>query len=589
MSAYDPDASFGGDARVPSLEPYGLARVPGHDDGNPAWRDEWFAWRDAVGELRGRLQVAGASSPAFRAEELRICADDPAYFATAYPWIHEPRARRGEEVYKPFVPFAFQVKLVQHMADLAAMPEPADLFVSKARGLGASWTACLFGVWHWLFRLGDGFMVSRKEELVDKPQSMKSLFGKIDFILRFLPPWMLPAGFKPKEHRLKMLLKNPATGATIGGESTTSKTGRGDRATYAVVDEAAFIEHFDDVFGTIAGTTDHRFAVSSESFEEGDAWWKAWGGSGEGGAKQLTPHLVYELNWGENPYFTQEWFAAERARWHHDPEGFAREVERDPYKGFGSFVYPTARSLPLLDIGYVPTEMLLVGIDPGHADDTAIVWGQPRWTGGNRGIHWLDSYERNLTPVEWYAHLLTGVEPAPGDECWGMPVTDRDRAVMAFFASLPWGGDRVRYYMDPAGAARHSGISFYDLFVKKTMDLRTRAAAGVRRPHPIAPLYKALRHAGNLHDDRRNATRAGMAFSSYEDNQGGKRTKACHVAYSFTKMTGKATSEPKPVHDTHSHIVTATEFVYFYLTLGLAEPPRRVAPASDRHAYRMVA
>ena len=566
------------DALIPALEPYNLHVVPGYDAADPSWRERWLAWRDGIYVLRDQISEQASKSSAFRAEERRICAEDPGYFAAMYTWIEEPRARAGEDVLKPFVPFAFQIALLQQMAEVSTESSPSDIFVSKARGLGASWTVCQFATWAWLFRPWRGKLVSRKEDLVDKPLDLDSLFGKIDFLLHWLPRWMMPNGYRREDHRLKLLLKNPESGAQITGESTSSKTGRGGRATYVVYDEAAFIPNFHDVFGTGAGTTDHRFAVSSESFEEGDAWWHTWRG-----AKENTPDLVHELDWWNNPYFDDEWYDAEKARWHHDPEGFSREYERDPFKGFGSWVYPTARDLPLVDAGFDSSDMLLIGIDPGHADDTAIVWGHPTWSGGNRGVRWLDCYERNLAPVEWYAHLLTGVEPEPGDECWQMQISSRERDLMAFFGTLPWGTDRVRAYMDPAGAQKHSGISFWDLFVKKTAELRRRQNPANR---PIAPLYRALQGSARLHDERRNATRRLLAHSEFYDGAGGRRIREALSNYRFSEPGTKATGEPRPIHNEHSHIVTAVEYVSVYVTLGMADPPKRSNVESDAQRYR---
>ncbi len=568
---YDPNARFGGDAWIPALEPYGLARVPGHDARNPGWRGEWRAWAALLAAVRDQIHAECAKSPAFRAGEMAICAEDIGYWAVIYGWIEEPRAIEGEDTVKPFFAFAFQVKLLQQMVEVAADPKPADIYSSKARGLGVSWVFCYFAIWAWLFREWRGHMVSRREDLVDKPLDLNSLFGKLDFILKWLPRWMKPDGFQAKDHRLKLLLKNPVTGAQVTGESTTSKTGRGGRATYALEDEAAFYD-FKAVHNTLAGTTRHRFVVSTESYEEGKDWEDAWRA-----AKQTRPELVHELDWWHNPYFDQAWYDAEKQRAieAHDYEGFQREVERNPSAG-GTWVYPSARDLPVIARGYLPHDMLLVAIDPGHADDTAIVWGQPTYHEGNRGVHWLDSYERNLTPVEWYAHILTGVPPMPGDECWGIVPTPREQQVMAFFRDIPWDTDLARYFMDPAGAQQHtSGISFYILFLKKSLELRQRVAEAGETAVPIPLLYKALRGKGRLLDERRYCMRRALVHSTYERSQGGERVQDAHSNYRFGEETGKSSGEPKPVHNRHSHITTACEYAYMYQSMGYADPPQR--------------
>src|SRR5690606_17246932 len=137
------------------------------------------------------------------------------------------------------------------------------------RGLGASWIFCAGALWGYLFREWRGILVSRKEALVDAPRDMNSLFGKLDFMMDFLPRWMKPEGFVRDVHRLKLRLTHPKKrNVSIDGESTSSKTARGARATYIIYDEAAFMEGFKDIWNTGFGTTNHRFAVSTESYEE---------------------------------------------------------------------------------------------------------------------------------------------------------------------------------------------------------------------------------------------------------------------------------------------------------------------------------
>ena len=133
--------------------------------------------------------------------------------------------------------------------------------MSKSRGWGATRTVVAFGVWGWRFRTWRALFVSRKEDLVDKPQDLNSMFGYADFLIDYLPPWQLPRGYDKRYHRLKNMIKNPETGSQLTGESTTTKAGRGARATYTVIDEAAFVPDFITTLGTLSGTTDHRFSL----------------------------------------------------------------------------------------------------------------------------------------------------------------------------------------------------------------------------------------------------------------------------------------------------------------------------------------
>ncbi len=560
-------------AVIPGLEPWGLELVPSFGDGDD-WRSRWFSWRDSLYRARAEVSDLCERSTEAQAEELALCAASPAYWLAMWGWIEEPRARDGEDSVKPFAPFAFQVDLLQWFVAATESSQPFDGFASKARGLGATWIFCAAATWGWLFRPWRGKLVSRKEDLVDKPGDLDSMFGKMDFFINNLPGWMLPQGFRPSDHRFKLLLKNPVSGAQVAGESTSSKTARGARATYIVYDEAAFIPSFIDVFGTGAGTTDHRFCVSSESFEEGRGWWLTWHE-----ARDQQPTSVRELDWFLNPYFDETWFEAERVRWSNDPEGFNREYLRDPYAGSDTFVYPTVRAAEFVDEPWNPAWVTLVGIDPGRADDTAIVVGQLDPTDATRAVRWVDSYERNLMPAEWYAHILTGIEPEQEDAVEWHKATARDREMLEFFKQLPTSGDRVRFYMDPAGAQKDmSGLSFFDRLVRESKRLRQRrfdqkVAAGVAPDdlpavRPIVPLYKQL-FSHNRHDTRRLAMRELLMRSSFSTTAGARRFYDALANYRFTKPSEKGTGQPAPIHDEWSHLVTAGEYVAVMVSLGL--------------------
>lgn len=567
--------------RIPTLTPWGLDLVPDWEPDTAEFQETYFAWRDRVKEVRVEVQLLckygdATHSPRFYQElELELCSQDPARFIALWLYIEEPRIIEGESPVKPFVPFPFQVELAQWWVERTGQAGAYDGFISKARGLGATWILCACATWAWLFRPWRGTLISRKEDLVDKPRDVNSMFGKIDFVLDHLPEWMLPEGFDPKEHRMRNFLSNPASVAQIVGEATTAKATRGGRATYVIFDEAAFIPAFKDVFGTASGTTNHRWAVSSESFEEGDDWWNTWTT-----AKERDPGCVRELGWELNPYNDAHWFAQEQIRWEHDPEGFAREYLRDPFAGFGAWVYPTVRKAQFTEQGFDPKEVLLVGIDPGRADDTAIVFMQFSGDDYPRTARWIDSYTNNLQPAEYYAHILTGIYPRPGDKCYGAHFDQEADHIMAWMASLPWSG-AMRVFCDPAGSQKDmSGLSFTDRLTLESKRLRARdlderiaegritSADDAPRLVPIVPLYEEL-FSANRHDQRRLAMRELLMRSVFTANRGGRRLQNAFAKYRFSEPGDKSTSQPSPLHDEHSHLVSAAEYVAVYCSMGL--------------------
>jgi hypothetical protein len=568
---------------IPTLPP-DLAEVPEGEDFFP-WRERLLDYRNDVQWL---CEFGDAEHPPefFQALEYELCSQDIGRWIALWLWIEEPRLLRGEDPIKPFVPFAFQVELAQWWVLHTSSPDPYDGFVSKSRGLGASWIFAACATWAWLFRPWRGILISRKEDLVDKRGDLNSLFGKVDFILEHLSEWMLPEGFDFDRHRMKNFLQHPSGTAALIGEATTAKSTRGGRATFIIYDEAAFIAAFLTVFGTGSGTTNHRWAVSSESFEEGSDWWDMWHK-----ARERDPGCVRELNWRLNPYFTEYWYAEEKARWEHDPEGFEREYERNPFSD-GTWIYPIVRFIEAYEEPpfpesptpyYDPAELLLVGIDPGRADDTAIVFMQFGGDGSPRTARWLDSYSNHLQPAEYYAHVLTGIEPAPGDTCWGLEMDSYAlNEIMPWMRSLPWEG-RMRLFCDPAGGAKDmSGKSFTDRIMIETKKLRTRAAMTEgefhgRRPVPIVPLYEEL-FAANRHDKRRYELRKMLMHCSFAPTRGAKRFKYALEQYRFSSPGNKSTAQPAPQHDVHSHLCSAAEYLAVYCSIGMG----RIKPARER-------
>jgi hypothetical protein len=432
------------------------------------------------------------------------------------------------------------------------------------------------------------------------------MFGKIDLLIDMLPPWMEPSGFNRQTDRLKMMLKHPQSRAQITGESTTGKAGRGARATYIIYDEAAFIPDFQEVYATGAGTTNHRFAVSSESFSEGYYWYDTWNA-----VAKISPGAVQELDYYHNPYFGPEWYEAEERRWAgHDPEGFQREYLRDPWAGFGTAVYPIAAGLDISEYGYEAGVPLLVGIDPGMADDTAIIFAQFEGHGPARKLRFVDSYENNRLPAEWYAHILTGIAPEFGDKCYGLPITPRDNYMFGWLSTVKH--SHLQVACDPAGGQKDtSGLSFVERIILESLRLRTRAydreiaesserfqrdgidaatALGsaiveLPKPRPVVPMYHDL-YAKNRHDQRRLALRTLLTQAVFADTAGAARIRLAMKHYRFNEPGDKATSQPAPVHDQWSHLVTACEYLAVFIGLnvigGFAPEPTK--PISDGFA-----
>ncbi len=136
----------------------------------------------------------------------------------------------------PFVSYAYQDAGFEVLFD--SLDKGFDVSIEKSRQMGASWMFVLIVVWCWLYRSGQNFLLlSRSDEYVDRSNEPKSLFWKIDYVLRNMPAWMMPSGWDWKKHRLVKRVVNPVNGNTIVGEATTEDSGRGGTFTAVLHDE----------------------------------------------------------------------------------------------------------------------------------------------------------------------------------------------------------------------------------------------------------------------------------------------------------------------------------------------------------------
>src|SRR5437868_11405291 len=157
--------------------------------------------------------------------ELARCAIDPVYWVNTYLVTYDPRT---PDKAIPFKLFPRQVQFLQWLTERESKQENG--LCEKSRDVGVSFLCAAYALHGFLFKPGYkvGFG-SRKLEYVDKLGDLDSIFEKIRFMMRRLPQWMQPNGFKVREHDCFNKLLNPSNGASITGEGG-DEIGRGGRA-----------------------------------------------------------------------------------------------------------------------------------------------------------------------------------------------------------------------------------------------------------------------------------------------------------------------------------------------------------------------
>lgn len=257
-------------------------------------------------------------------------AEHPAEFIEDWCDTFDPRnAGTNKPTRMPFVLFKRQRELIEFFH--ACMKNEAPGLVEKSRDMGATWLAVGFSVWAFLFI--DGANVgwgSRKAASVDRIGDLSSIFEKIRYTLRALPPDLLPAGFGPDQ--MSFMRIHAPNGNSIIGESGDD-IGRGGRTRIYFKDESAHYEHPEAIEAALSDTTRVQIDISSVNglgnvFHRKRESGIEWSPNGEMSKTQTN---VFVMDWSDHPDKTQAWYDARRAK--AVSEGllhvFNQEVARD--------------------------------------------------------------------------------------------------------------------------------------------------------------------------------------------------------------------------------------------------------------------
>lgn len=195
----------------------------------PNYTAVWAARYQRLLTIRANPQALIGAKEYYRTRPIEFIED----------WLDtvDPRkAAEGKPTRMPFIMFPKQHELVQFF--YAAINDKQNALIEKCRDMGATWVACAFSVWLWLFVPGAAVgWGSRKEQLVDRIGDMDSIFEKIRTLVRCLPPEFLPVGYSPKDHATFMKMVNPENESSITGEAGDN-IGRGGRKLIYFKDEA---------------------------------------------------------------------------------------------------------------------------------------------------------------------------------------------------------------------------------------------------------------------------------------------------------------------------------------------------------------
>jgi hypothetical protein len=341
--------------------------------------------------LEERLSRKPGSASAERAR----CAADTVYWINTYCVTYDPRTD-GKAI--SFKLFPKQVEFIGWLGERKLRQESG--LCEKSRGVGVSFLAAADSLHDWLFvpgcKIGFG---SRKLEYVDQIGNLDSIFEKIRFMLRRLPAWMYPTGFKWNRHDNHARLLNPETGAAITGEGG-DEIGRGGRTSIYYVDEAAFLERPDMAESSLVETTNVRIDISTPN------------GPGNPFAVKrhsLPPERVFTFHWKDDPRKNEEWAAKTKAE-----KGltvFACEYDIDYGASIAGITIPGAWVRAAVGLDLLPSSKCVAGLDIGEEGDDLSVFISRRGPKVN-------------VPVSWSKELTTTTAWRARDEATAAGATD---------------------------------------------------------------------------------------------------------------------------------------------------------------------
>lgn len=234
---------------------------------------------------------SNATSPMSRQQtvaEILKCGKDPTYFMKKYCKIqHQLRGLI------PFETYDFQDECVKDFQ------KHRFNIVLKSRQLGLSTVSAAYVVWYAIFKKDKNILI-----IATKLNTAINFIKKVKTMLDSLPPWLLLTKFEPTKQSIRF-----TNGSTITAVPTSPDAGRSEALALLIVDEAAFIRDFDEIWTSLYPTlsTGGSAIILSTPNGVGGQYYKLWT-EAETGANDFNP---IRLPWNVHPEHNNEWFAKE--------------------------------------------------------------------------------------------------------------------------------------------------------------------------------------------------------------------------------------------------------------------------------------
>jgi len=221
--------------------------------------------------------------------EIIRCGKDPAYFMSRYLKIQHPT--RG---LIPFKTYKFQDECVQSFNDHRFN------IILKSRQLGLSTLVAAYAIWMAVFFKEKNILV-----IATKLSVAQNFIKKIKVGVKNMPKWLLlPEIIGDNKQAIEF-----SNGSSIKAVPTSDDAGRSEALSLLIIDEAAFIRNFDEIFTGLYPTlsTGGRAIVLSTPNGVGGQYHELWVNA----VSKKNEFNPVKLPWDVHPDRDDQWFENE--------------------------------------------------------------------------------------------------------------------------------------------------------------------------------------------------------------------------------------------------------------------------------------
>lgn len=221
-------------------------------------------------------------------KEIIRCGKDPVYFMNRYVKIQH--TVRG---LIPFATYDFQEDCIKQFQ--------TNRFniALKSRQLGLSTITAAYAVWFSIFKKDKNVLI-----IATKLSTAMNFIKKVRIMLDCLPKWLLLTKFEPTKQSIRF-----DNGSQITAIPTSPDAGRSEALSLLIVDEAAFIRDFEDIWTGLYPTlsTGGNAIIISTPNGVGGQYYRLWM---DAETKQNEFNTI-KLSWWVHPEHDEEWFTRE--------------------------------------------------------------------------------------------------------------------------------------------------------------------------------------------------------------------------------------------------------------------------------------